>query len=393
MNTSRYVYNKTVNVINDGARINFYDLRDVLVTKENKELRDQMFQEQEFLYIKIAYIYGESDKKIKEMVNNFNKKRKIECSNNIKDWELNTPKDIRAGAVKAVVDAYKTAFTNLRNGNMDHFTIDFKSKKKNKDTIVIPKYAIKMYGDMCFDIYPSIIKESFNVGRRSTIDEIKHDCKIQYTTGQYYLLIPVTHKKKDTPKTGRVVGGDLGSRTFLTTYNNTKIVEYNRDRTLLYKLQNKIDTLKRFRKSKQKITRVETRLANIIDDLHWKVANHLTTNYDVIFLGRLDSQKCVKNSKKHQLNRDMNMMKFYQFTCKLKYLTNKKNKLLMIVHEAYTSQTCPKCGLCTKVDVKDWKCRFCSFSMDRDILGARNILMKGIVSTDSIVGNQLLLGV
>ena len=52
-----------------------------------------------------------------------------------------------------------------------------------------------------------------------------------------------------------------------------------------------------------------------------------------------------------------------------------------MVNEAYTSQTCPSCGELTKTKEKLWKCNICSLSIDRDFLGARNILMKGMLSS------------
>ena len=36
-NTSNYVYNKTVQCINDGHKVNFKDLRDLLVTNNTKK--------------------------------------------------------------------------------------------------------------------------------------------------------------------------------------------------------------------------------------------------------------------------------------------------------------------------------------------------------------------
>jgi hypothetical protein len=85
MNTTRYVYNKTVQAIRDGHKINKYGLRNKLVTALN---------------------------------------------NNLPEWELKTPKHIREGAVRDVISAYKTCFTQLRNGTISKFNVGFREKKQ-----------------------------------------------------------------------------------------------------------------------------------------------------------------------------------------------------------------------------------------------------------------------
>ena len=99
MHTSRYVYNQTIQAIRSGEKINFYNLRKKLVTKKGNP--------------------------------------------HLKEWQFKTPKEIRAGAVADVVDAYTTAKANLQAGNIRHFNLGFRTKKSNKNTIVIANKAIR----------------------------------------------------------------------------------------------------------------------------------------------------------------------------------------------------------------------------------------------------------
>lgn len=78
---------------------------DELVTDKYKELRDNM--------------------KTFELVKN----------SGIKDFELDTPKDIRSNAVNRCCDAYKTGFSNLKNGNIKFFNLKYKKKTHPKQTI------------------------------------------------------------------------------------------------------------------------------------------------------------------------------------------------------------------------------------------------------------------
>ena len=311
MNTTRYVYNRTINAITkENQKVNFFDLRNKLVIAKN---------------------------------------------NNLADWELKTPKDVRAGAVKDVITSYKSAFTNLKQGNISDFKIGYKSKKSKSDVLTIPKTAIKIV-DNGINIYPSYIKDiiTYNVKRNKLPEKIEHDCKIVKQNKQYQLLIPIPCKKV-IKETTNFISGDLGTRTFLTCYNNDNILEFHRDKQLIKKLTNKIDSMKSNRK-KKKIWKVESKIKNIISDLHWKTVVHLTDNYDTIFMGKLESQKCAQQSKNHKLNRDLNIFSHYKFLEKLRYLCNAKHRNLVMVNEAFTSQTCPKCSNLTKTINKLWTC-------------------------------------
>ena len=75
---------KTIENIRNGEKVNFMDLRNKLVTAKN---------------------------------------------NNLNDWELETPKEIRAHSVKDVCKAYKSAISNLKAGNIKYFKLNYKSFK------------------------------------------------------------------------------------------------------------------------------------------------------------------------------------------------------------------------------------------------------------------------
>lgn len=335
MNTTRYVYNKTVHAIQkEKQKVNFYDLRNKLVIAKN---------------------------------------------NNLPEWQLRTPKDVRAGSVADVVTAYKSAFTNLKCNNISKFNVGYKSKKSKSDVLTIPKSAIESDGDN-FIIYPTYLKEPVYFHLRSFFyEKIEHDCKIVKQNRDYYILIPVSCKK-NIKESNKVIAGDLGTRTFLTCYDSNNIIEFNRDKKILKQLTDKIDSMKANRRRGYKISKIETRVKNIVSDLHWRTAVYLTDNYDTILMGKLESQKCVQKSNNRKLNRSMNVLSHYKFLEKLRYLCATKHRNLKMINEAYTSQTCPSCGNLTKTKEKLWRCSTCSLSIDRDFLGARNILMKGVLS-------------
>ena len=97
--TSRYVYNKTLNATKNGEKMNFQTLRNKYVTSKNNPL--------------------------------------------INEWELETPKDIRAEAIRDMIKAFNIAMINLKNNNIKSFNLNYRTKKK-ESSIAIPSTAFKI---------------------------------------------------------------------------------------------------------------------------------------------------------------------------------------------------------------------------------------------------------
>ena len=76
----------------------------------------------------------------------------------------------------------------------------------------------------------------------------------------------------------------------------------------------------------------------------------------------------------------MMTVSFYQFTTKLKNKCKENDIELVIRPEYYTSKTCGNCGN-IKHDLKNentYKCLNCNIVIDRDINGARNIMLRNM---------------
>ena len=153
MNTSRYVSNKTIHCIeNEKHAVNFMSLRTKLVTSETKTSNQDYISYTEKMKELKSQLKKYGDDVVKSRITNeaitFLKNNTVlepsKTNTNIKAWELNTPKDIRACAVADVVIAYKAAFTNLKNGStIRHFDMNFKKKKNPNQGMSIPKTGIK----------------------------------------------------------------------------------------------------------------------------------------------------------------------------------------------------------------------------------------------------------
>ena len=110
--TSRYVYNRALHATKQGEKMNFYQLRNKYVIAKNNPL--------------------------------------------VKEWETETPKDIRAEAINDMTKAFKSAISNLKNNNIQKFnqngelinkSILEQTEIKNKELIYDYFYdAIYVYG-------------------------------------------------------------------------------------------------------------------------------------------------------------------------------------------------------------------------------------------------------
>ena len=127
IDTSRFVYNRTLEYINKGHKINFQDLRDILVTENTKKGLDEYkaFDDSIKELHKQKKETIKDNKDIEDKIKTLQKERRdlmkqYDSTKNplINSFETNTPKDIRANAVKRCCDAFKSGFANLKNGNI-----------------------------------------------------------------------------------------------------------------------------------------------------------------------------------------------------------------------------------------------------------------------------------
>ena len=425
--TANYVYNKTIKLISTKHKINFQSLRDKVVTNNSKKndvnyknitlnkknikkiISKLNLLNEKLINLNIINNNSNISKLIiknNKDINKFNKllsnyKLQLKSikhikNNTIKEWELNTPKDIRAGAVSDICDAYKTGFSNLKAGNIKFFKIGYR-KRKNNTSISIPSSLIK-YKNNKLILAPDYLNlnSELQIGKRIKKEllnfKIEHDSRIIKKNNEYWLHIPIPFLdlQNNISPIVNYCGIDPGCRTFLTTFGNKNNIEYIHNKELLKKLNNKIKILKAGRINqrgfkKKAFNKIEKRKNNLINELHWKTINDILIENDIIFYGDIKSHDIVKHKKNKTLNRDINDLKFYLFKQRLIFKANERNKKVYIVNESYTSKTCSTCGEIYDIgiskiyDCKNNNCLSKNHIIDRDMNAAKNILMKGII--------------
>jgi putative transposase len=319
-------------------------------------------------------------------------KNQLDVNPNIPTWTMETPKDIRKEAIFEIRTAYKSALSNLKSGNIDRFQIGFKTKKKNYP-ITIPKTAIRFNDKNNLVIYPSYKLDEIKISKRQKkkdLTKIDKECKIQYKDNKWYILIPHEPEPKIVIPERTVCALDPGARCFQTLYSPEGVIKFQHNRELLNRLHKRLDHLQSLRSKKwirsnnyKRIRqKIYCRIGWIIDQIHYSTINELK-HYNHILLPTFESQELVsKNRLRSKTNRELMSLQHYTFKQRLKSsLYFQKDTKLYIVSETYTSKTCTRCGVLNDVGSNEiYHCKECGLVIDRDINGARNILLKNICS-------------
>ena len=297
-----------------------------------------------------------------------------------------TPIHILNKAVSLACASFKSALTNLKEGNIKFYKIrPIKSSKKSLIMDIEKQYFSK---DGKSFISTILGKELLN--KNNIKYNINCDCKIHYNkdTKKFILLIP-EEIKPTICNSNKYISIDPGLRTFLNCKTNDNYIEIGKNvRDNLKKLILKIDELNKIKKNKiknryLKITR--EKIKNRINDMHWKIINYLTNTYKTIIIGKWSTKSIISKNDSFfdSVNkRVIQNLSFYSFLQKLKYKCMIKNIDLKIVEEYYTSKVCSKCGN-KKNNLKGekiYKCLKCKTTLDRDYNGCRNMFLKSIKS-------------
>lgn len=220
----------------------------------------------------------------------------------------------------------------------------------------------------------------------------ERDCKIMKYGPHYYLLYTFDKEiHRSATKSEDCIALDPGIRTFQTGYSPSGIlVKYGeRQSTALHALHQKLDALRSLRsKAKQKrkqrlrkaCLRIERVILNTIENLHNQTASHIARQFGTVLLPTFSTSVMQKGTTlSSNTKRDLGSFSHYKFQQKLLGLCNQHHTTLYLVKESFTTKTCGGCGLLRDVGrAKVFHCTACSYKQDRDVHGARNILLKHI---------------
>jgi putative transposase len=297
-------------------------------------------------------------------------------------------------------DAYKRFFSHLNKYP------NFKSKRNAKkayttkmtnNNISIEGHSIKL--PKLGKVEVAKIKTDRN---KKIIEKIKNErVKILKATvtqkgKRYYVSLALEEVVELVPTLdiqevdkGKVVGIDLGLKTFATIHNGKKS-DYVEKANYIKKSEDKLKKLQRrlskkekhsknFEKAKERVARLQEHIANQRKDFNHKLSSEIADENQVVILETLNIKEMVKNKRLAKAVQDAG---WYQFIIFLKYKLKWQGKHMIQVDRWYaSSKICSNCGeknVTLTLGEREWICSHCGAIHERDENAAINIRNKGL---------------
>jgi putative transposase len=219
----------------------------------------------------------------------------------------------------------------------------------------------------------------------------------------YVLRATYLNDPKPIITEGNIVGIDLGEIHIAVAHNGTDCIILNGRKLrsikqyqnkLKAKISSKIDKKKRGSKRRKRLMRSKNkqlnRIKNQINDIPHKQTTKLISVLEskgakTVVIGDVrDIRQNIDYGKK--VNQKLHQWSHGQTRSQITYKAERKGITVVLVNEAYTSQTCPCCGHKHKPQGRNYKCNACGFQYHRDGVGAINIRNKYLGNVIPVVG-------
>jgi putative transposase len=318
---------------------------------------------------------------------------------------LEVPDKVKAGAVADFIGAVRSNLAKLRKRPGHHFKMKYRTKKDNIQSLLIPKDAIsptltifkrtlgssfdwretscKRDGELCFPVGSDCRLTLDRCGRYflhvvagSDDRALREACKKGTVTGDNQACGTVRAKKG-------VVGLDPGIKTFQTFYSPDgvcgkigrglaqRLFKLRTDLTdLNTRIKAETHNTRRVR-MKKAVARMRARIKNIVDELHWKTARFLCSNFKIILIPEFRVQRMVQGNLHAATKQAMHDLRHFTFRTRLMHKARQfPDTTVVVCSEAYTTQTCSRCGKLNRVGCSDvYRCSGrdgCGMLEDRD---------------------------
>jgi putative transposase len=177
---------------------------------------------------------------------------------------------------------------------------------------------------------------------------------------------------------------DPGVGKPLSLYDAERLISFEYKKNIYNKLITKLHLLQSLRDKKMVKNRshkkaryrIRKRWINLVNDMHYKCASYLVSNYKVIGLPPFKTSEMVTSSKLNKKTKlEMLNWGHFKFKTRLESKARQLSRVLKI-DESYTTQTCTNCGTLKYMGSnKIYECLNCKHKIGRDDGSARSIFM------------------
>jgi len=397
--------------VHDDNRLKAIKIR-IFPTKEQENKLKQWFGTARWTYNRCVESYqAKTCKPTKK-----NLRQRIINNDNFKDnncWVKDVPYDIRDEAMNDFLKALKA--TKAKK-DVKKFSFKFRSKKDRTQSITV----LKKHWGHGFGVYSDLFHFKNMKAERQLPEKLNYDSRLLRTRlNEHYLCIPQPielRSNNQAPDFSNhcTISLDPGVRTFMTGYDpDGFMLEWGKnDFGRIFRLCYAYDQLQS-KWSQKEVNhhyryrmqvagrRIYRKIRNLIDEVHKKLAEYLCDNYRQIILPIFETSNMVRRSARKIYKKTARAMLTWSHYRFRQRLLSKSREYpwceVVLTEEPYTSKTCGSCG-----DInaqlggkKVFKCGKCNYVADRDMNGARNILLRyltlrGVSLTDSVGATPLL---
>jgi putative transposase len=309
-----------------------------------------------------------------------------------KTEEFSWLKEVNSLAIQSKLEDLDKAYVAFYRKKSDF--PKFKSKK-NKQSFRIPQNTKVNFDDGKI-VIPKFLEGIKFDNHRKFEGEVSSSYITKTQTGKYHISILVEDNKvmptKPQVNEKSTVGIDLGISNFATISNGTKVdnprflkIKLDRLRRENNKLSRKKKDSKNRDKQRIKLAKLHEQITNSRKDFQHKLSYRLThdNQVDTIVMETLSIKQMSKN---HSLARHIQDCAWYQFQTYLKYKCDWYGKNFIQIGKYEPSSKLCSCGVINhQLTLKDrnWTCKVCGVTHDRDILASINIKQIGLVQPES----------
>lgn len=282
--------------------------------------------------------------------------------------------------------AYKAFFRRVKNGENPGYP-RFKGYGRY-DSITYPQSGFHLNAagtHLCV----SKIGDIPIILHRPIIGTVKTLTIRKTATGKWYASFSVEVEPSvaiTAPHNDRVVGIDVGLKTFCTLSDGTTVENprwFRSDEKKLAKAQRKFAKIAKGtpERAKQRkiVARIHEKITNRRKDFIYKLANKLTGTYGTVVFEDLNIKNMMKN---HCLAKSIGDVAWNLLISTTVNKAEEAGCTVVLVNPKQTSQMCSRCGQLVKKTLSDrvHNCPHCGLSMDRDLNASINIMRLGLQS-------------
>lgn len=142
--------------------------------------------------------------------------------------------------------------------------------------------------------------------------------------------------------------------------------------------------------NKKQVRNIHAKIKNQRKDYLHKISSKLVNESSLIVVGNVKAGLGLKSLRKAAKDASWSSLREM-----LRYKASRHGVKYLEVNEAFTSQTCSRCGQRPEgrprgiagLEIREWVCSLCGASHDRDVNAAKNILRLGRGAAPPVEGS------